>query len=547
MFLARALMVYLAAVIGQAQAASDLPSSDELAQELAPYLAVPLPSIEKLTGFAMPDPAPLLVVASFGNDNAVPDLDRGFAVGYTLNELLFDADPKLDVVPPWFYAEDTSKKGAPRGMVRDSTANAYRAAERDHARWCVHGRVGGASPTRVDLTVDGCARGESSRSKQWKVRADGDWPTALAEMCEYALANTAGDITDGAKASCQRARNIRPESLVAFARWAGPKENRAWKTLEAMYAADPTFAPIAVEYLFWLPYDKDNYDPKKQQEFWERVGAVEQASKPTSAMQLMCYARWMSLAWNIKMVVHRNFFAWLKHNPRLSSAWMISASALSAGNTLDYAEPGYWRSIADYWTGLVGIKLERATVPNEATHTAALALSLAVYRAWPESYRSLWQMGYALEQYGWMIRGGNFWSDVPDIGQRGFPVMISWANEFNRATIERHPDLGVVWNNRMRTAKLDDDDWLPIFHQAVEVAPWRRQIYYDAMNYALDQWGGDHELREEIQATAIAKHPNEEWPKTLVQWYEKNRNRRSGWLDKVWTFEPAVPLPPRVP
>ena len=158
----------IVAIFANALAAAEpLPSSAELGKSLAPFLAKPLPSIESLVGVAMPPPSPLMVVASLGDDAALPDQDRGFAIGFTLNELLFDADPKLDVVAPWHYQYDTRMKGAPRGLNRDSAANAYRAASRVHADWCAHGRASGAKPMLVDLVVDGCAAGKSSHSRRW--------------------------------------------------------------------------------------------------------------------------------------------------------------------------------------------------------------------------------------------------------------------------------------------------------------------------------------------------------------------------------------------
>jgi hypothetical protein len=113
MHFAHTLVGCLAMLIGQAQASQDLPSSEALAREIGPFLMKPLPSIEAVTGGAMPEPAPLMVVASFGNDDTVPDLDRGFAIGYTLNELLFDADPKLDVVPPGSTQKRQHRKARP--------------------------------------------------------------------------------------------------------------------------------------------------------------------------------------------------------------------------------------------------------------------------------------------------------------------------------------------------------------------------------------------------------------------------------------------------
>jgi hypothetical protein len=135
------LAVGIAATVASAViAAESLPDSAKLAKSLAPYLAKPLPSIESLVGVSMPPPSPLMVVASLGDDASQPDLDWGYAVGFTLNDLLFDADPKLDVVAPWLYAEDTRKKDAPRGQKRDSAANAYRAAVKRGTAGCVCAR-----------------------------------------------------------------------------------------------------------------------------------------------------------------------------------------------------------------------------------------------------------------------------------------------------------------------------------------------------------------------------------------------------------------------
>jgi hypothetical protein len=62
-----------------------------LKEQVRPYLMKPLPTVEALVGMAMPPAAPMLVVASFGDDGASPATDRGYAVARTLNELLFGA------------------------------------------------------------------------------------------------------------------------------------------------------------------------------------------------------------------------------------------------------------------------------------------------------------------------------------------------------------------------------------------------------------------------------------------------------------------------
>jgi hypothetical protein len=494
-----------------------LPDSTELAKSLAPYLATPLPSIESLVGVAMPPPSPLMVVASLGDDASQPDLDRGYAVGFTLNDLLFDADPKLDVVAPWRYADDTRKKDAPRGQKRDSAANAYRAAVRDHANWCVHGRVSGAKTVLVDVTVDGCTSGVSSHRRQWKIASEADWPGALAEMCEFASASATDELTSIAHASCHRARSIRPGSLLALARYGGPRENRAWKTLEAMVAADPAFAPAAIDYLARILYDG-----KRRDEFGERVGVIAKGAPQSSAVQLAAHWRVAYyLGWNVRQRPYPEFFAWIRNHAYLSAAWLAVASGLAQGSLEDWPDETWWTRLL---SGDIAnwVSLHRARPPNEATHTASLALSLAIYQRWPQAYRTHWQMAFALQQYGWMLRGPGYWHEVPKIGRRGFPVFIDLSEQFYQSTLSMNPDANEALIGLMISTKLNGGDWLAAFDRAVEANPHNWWLYDRAMCYARPQWGGDAETRLRIESVALENNPDAAWAKTLRSRWESS-------------------------
>ncbi len=121
--------------------AADLPTPSALRENVRPYLMKPLPTVESIVGVSMPPAAPMLVVASFGDDGAVMATDRGYVVGRALNELLFGAHPGLDVENPNYYDLDTRDPSVPIGFARDSRGDAYRVARREVAQWCVHGRV----------------------------------------------------------------------------------------------------------------------------------------------------------------------------------------------------------------------------------------------------------------------------------------------------------------------------------------------------------------------------------------------------------------------
>ena len=77
--------------------AASVPTPATVRIGVARYLANPLPSVQSMIGISMPSAAPMLVVASFGDDGAVPATDRGYAFGRTLNELVYGAHESLDV------------------------------------------------------------------------------------------------------------------------------------------------------------------------------------------------------------------------------------------------------------------------------------------------------------------------------------------------------------------------------------------------------------------------------------------------------------------
>src|SRR5207342_338105 len=113
----------------------------------------------------------------------------------------------------------------------------------------------------------------------------------------------------------------------------------------------------------------------------------------------------------------------IRAHPQLRALWITLASKLSDGTTWDYP-PGRERES-------VGLnEIRRGYYPNEATHSAALSLSLGLYTNWPHGYRSHWQMGYALLRYAWMLRGNDLWSEVPPLGRQAFVPLMRTADRF---------------------------------------------------------------------------------------------------------------------
>jgi hypothetical protein len=221
-----------------------------------------------------------------------------------------------------------------------------------------------------------------------------------------------------------------------------------------------------------------------------------------------------------------NFIYWIRNHAYLYEAWMALASGLARGNPEDWPEETWWTRMLPHefanW-----VALHRAHPPNEATHTMSLALSLGIYQRWPRAYRTQWHIAYALQSYGWMLRGSNFWRDVPKIGKAGFPVFMEWSEQFYQSTVDMNADAYGAWTGLMISTKLGNGDWLAAFDRAVVANPHDYWLYESAMRYAMDRWGGNADTRARIESAALENNPDAPWAKALRgRWetWDKNQN-----------------------
>ncbi len=482
-----------------------LPSPAQLRADVQPYLAAPLPTIESLAGIRMPAPSPMLVVASFGDSANPADNDRGYAVGRTLNELLFGAHENLDVEAPGYYPLDVLDKGVASGRARDSRANAYRIAGREAAQWCVYGNVEGSEKAyRVVARIDDCSGAGEAKQKIVAVRSDDDWPRALREICDYVIAVAASPSQRSEKA-CGRATAIRPASFMAFTAYAATR-GMPGELVEKIVAADPTFSPAVTDVIYRLPMGAD------KGAYLNRIQALALAEGGTPAVAMAAYARQLAAsAWKIEHRPYPKLMELIRANPQLRAPWLLLASNLSNAAYWDYpSEPAAvtWVKKLVSWEGA-------NYFPNEVTHSAALAVSLAYYDNWPGSYRARWQVGFALARYALMLRGNEYWVKVPRLGKKAFNPLMTIADAFNASALSAQKASSGLWAYRITTARHSGEDWLAIFDAAAERHPRAQWIYDTAMCFAQNKWGGNQDDRQHVQELAIRNNPDAEWAKTL--------------------------------
>jgi hypothetical protein len=478
-----------------------LPTPATVRASVAKYLVKPLPSVESIVGIPMPPAAPMLVVASFADDGAVSGVDRGYAVGRTLNELVYGAHEALDVEAMQYYALDVSAPNMPIGLSRDARANAYRVAEREAAAWCAYGRVeGGAGKTRVVVVVDGCTPSGKREERAFTVAADSEWPATLADACQFVVATAAGT-SARSRVACDRARAMRSESFVAYAAFATTR-GMPIERLRALVAADPKFAPAVVDLIQRLPYGND------KAEFLKEVETLRYVAGSPPAVALVAMSRQASRnAWKLEHRPLPVLATFIRANPALRAPWLVFASTLSSAVVHDYPQG---TSAETHKDG--DIDEGCCYTRNEATHSAALALSLAYYANYPKSYRARWQVGYAIMRYGLMLRGVAFWKHVPKEGRVALEPMCALADQFFADALAMQPQATSLWSNRIIAQAHTGGDWLETFESAVALHPKSRDIYTTAMEYAQQRWGGTEARRRLIEDLAKQNNPGEQWP-----------------------------------
>ncbi len=482
----------LLAFAGSALAAEP-PTPSALRDEVRPYLVNALPTVEAIVGIAMPAAAPMLVVASFGDDGAVTATDRGYVIGRAPNELLFGAHPALDVENPTYYAFDTSDRGVVVGIARDSRANAYRVARREAAQWCVHGRVE-SDPARVDVIVDRCSEAADARRRRFDVASEAGWPAALDAMCGFVVESTGVASPAQAAPACARAQAMRPASIMAYARFAA-SGGMTIARLESLVSEDPSFVPAVVELLDRMPYDGD------WRAFVDRRKRLVAGAGASPAVIHTALSRHLAIyGWKLDKDVYEPMFAFIRAHPQLRSGWLLLASRLAEGTPHDHRPAEAPRD---------------SYHPNETTQSAALSISLAYYATWPRSYRARWQTGYALMQYAWMLRGNSTWDKVPVLGRASLRPLMGMAEPLIAEALAIQPNSPILWENRVRTLYHVGGDWRGAFDASIERLPRARNLYEAAMEFSQPRWGGKPADIERVESLARKHNPGESWVATL--------------------------------
>jgi hypothetical protein len=250
--------------------------------------------------------------------------------------------------------------------------------------------------------------------------------------------------------------------------------------------------------------------------FYRRLNAMVAAAGGTPAVRLAAYWRMLPHNWHISQRPFSDLYILIRGDPQLRAGWLTLATGLSQTVTWGFPQGNAMVEWAKDKLLVEGAKYS----PNDATHQASLAISLDYYANWPQSYRARWQMGHALMQYAWMVRGNETWPKVPRAGKRAWLPLNRLADQYIAAALEQQPNAPALWANRITTTFHTEGDWMLMFDKAAERHPHAPQVYEAAMRFAQPKWGGDDVDRTHIQNLALRNNPNADWAKTLIERYE---------------------------
>ena len=255
---------------------------------------------------------------------------------------------------------------APVRQERDSRANAYRVAAREAAQWCVYGNVEAARHCRISSALCRSLPGWHRLASEFSRSA----PMPIGRTC---CATSAIRHCRGADASPRsqwlRSRNGHPAGqLPSFACAMRQSLGMHAERIEAIVAADPRFSPaVSTLSTGCLPAPTSAFQSNR---FFRSL----EVATPAARCGVRIASRRRRGRSNIRPIAGLKRL--IRANPQLRDRGCCCSSLSDAVFlTIRTSRAATGEGLVS-WEGV-------NYFPNEATHSAALAVSLDYYSNWP--------------------------------------------------------------------------------------------------------------------------------------------------------------------
>jgi hypothetical protein len=193
----------------------------------------------------------------------------------------------------------------------------------------------------------------------------------------------------------------------------------------------------------------------------------------------------------------------VRSNPNLIIAWLVLDNAYSSENVM-------YRDDDQGMTYVVS-----PAIDHHHGYASAIVLSMETIKRWPGYYRNWWGLSYNLLNYAGLVRGTEYWHDIPEETKKRYKKIMAIADDCLNQAMKRHPAQAPLYINKIIVDANRGRDWRPSFRTAAKLRPHDISIYKTAFNYSRPQWGGTKNDMREVYALATKNNPNASWPKQL--------------------------------
>ncbi len=180
------------------------------------------------------------------------------------------------------------------------------------------------------------------------------------------------------------------------------------------------------------------------------------------------------------------------------------------------------------------LMISLANLLSETAHELpALTISTEAIIRWPGLHRAWAATSQSIFRYSWVIRGTEYWRNVPKNSKREFrqlQQLSSKAADNCSSIITRHPLCSI---SKMLTQRGYTYELRKLFKYSTELEPHNNRPYDIALNFFSKKWGGSDQAQKRVLELAIKNNPNSEWVEELRKRWAPNISTSSSSL-YIW-------------
>jgi succinate dehydrogenase flavin-adding protein (antitoxin of CptAB toxin-antitoxin module) len=461
----------------------------------------PLPKLSEILGHDIDmAPAPIVAIGFLENHNLTDNKDWGKAIGWYLMEATNGMTTDIAVLPSFQYLSDGLVNT--RNSSDDRKQYARRAAKRTGAKYIVTGDVEvNTDDLKIDIEITDSSTGTGIANIN---------ETVQKASLQSSLANIASKILK------LLIKHENPATSVASLNPALPAEHEIESLAEAFSkSSDLNLDEKADHYEdLWLGHSEfltsgtlflnaldTIYDDDRLRKY---LPLIISNDKTTPTLKIYSYM----LASRVELTGgHQSQIDELKQllisNPNNLYSWIALDLALTHEDVM------YHRDEAGV-THIVS-----SAIDHDPGRSQSIVVSMEMLKRWPDYYRAWWSLGDTLNNYAGLVRGTNYWNQIPDDVKSRYRRILKVADNSMFQALRRHPAQGVMYINLISLDVAFSRDWMSSFRRAAELAPHNHYTYEVAFNYAQPQWGGTKDNQKEIYRLARDNNPGREWPQKL--------------------------------